>query len=46
MSSITFWLHYSLAILTLAIIVVSISIQDFLAKLVKRLVPESQTGGE
>lgn len=41
MNSSKFWLHYLLAILTLATIVVSISIHDLLAKLVKRLAPES-----
>jgi hypothetical protein len=44
MNSKKIWLHYPLAILTLAAIIVSISIHDVLAKFVKRLVPQSRTG--
>ena len=46
MSSRKIWLQYPLAILTLAAIIVSISIHDVLAKLVQRLAPQSRTGGE
>lgn len=44
MSSMKDRLHILFAILTMATIVVIINFHDFLAKLVNRLVPHSQTG--
>lgn len=49
MDLIKYWLHYSLAILTLTAIIVIAGIDDFLSKNRNRLTPsatESHAGGE